>query len=135
MTAILRHKPTQMAGLSGRLPQAPVTLGNCLPRSSLTGIWCGSNGLIADQAYGAARDVIDEIEALQQEQDLALEEEFHFTYARMAFAAGLHEIAISSVNEYLLVAGRDADFYRDALELLDSAEEALRLAEVERRPG
>ena len=89
--------------------------------------------LIADQAYGAARDVIAEIEALQQEHDLALEEEFHFTYARMAFAAGLHETAISSVNEYLLAAGRDADFYRDALELLDSAEEALRLAEAERR--
>ena len=88
---------------------------------------------VADRAYGAARDVIDEIDALQQAHDLALEDEFHFTYARLAFAAGLHETAIDAVNEYLLAAGRDGDFYRDALELLDSAEVALRRAEAERR--
>ena len=89
--------------------------------------------LIADEAHGAARDVIDEINVLRQEHNLALEEEFHFTYARLAFAAGLHETALGSVNEYLLAAGRDGEFYRESLELLDSAEEALRRVEAERR--
>ena len=32
-------------GSSARLPKPSVTLGNCPLRSSLTGIWCGSNGL------------------------------------------------------------------------------------------
>ena len=89
--------------------------------------------LLADEAYGAARDVLNEINALQRAHDLALEEEFHFTYARLAFAVGLHQPAIEAVNDYLLAAGRDGEFYRDALELLDSAEVALRLAEAERR--
>ena len=88
---------------------------------------------VSDQAYGAARDAIDEIDALQQAHDLALEDEFHFTYARLAFAAGLHETAIDAANEYLLAAGRDGEFYRDALELLDSTEVALGRAEAERR--
>ena len=51
----------------------------------------------------------------------------------MALAAGLAESAIASVNEYLVTAGRDGDFYRQALELLDTAEETLRRAETERR--
>ena len=88
---------------------------------------------IADEDYGAVLDVINEIVALQEAHDLALEEEFHFTYAQLAFATGFHETAIDSVNEYLPVAGRDGELYRGALELLDSAEEVLWLAEAGRR--
>ena len=76
---------------------------------------------------------MNEIVALQREHALTLPAEFHFKYAQVAFAAGLAETAVSSLNEYLLTAGRDGDFYRDALDLLDSAEEAVRRADAERR--
>ena len=89
--------------------------------------------LLADDDYGAALAVMDEIVALQQQHDLLLPEEFHFRYAEVALAAGLAESALASVNEYLVTAGREGDFYRQALRLLDDAEETLRRAEAERR--
>ena len=89
--------------------------------------------LLADDDYGAALAVMDEIDALQQQHDILLPEEFPFTYAEVALAAGLAESAIASANEYLVTAGRDGTFYRQALELLDTAEETLRRAEAGRR--
>ena len=89
--------------------------------------------LLADDDYGAALTVMDEIIALQRQHDLVLPEKFHFQYAEVAFGAGLTEAAIASLNDYLVAAGRSGDFYRQALELLDTAEEALRRAEAERQ--
>ena len=89
--------------------------------------------LLADDDYGAALAVMDEIVALQRQHDLVLPEEFYFKYAEVAFGTGLTETAIASLNEYLVAAGRDGDFYRDALELLDAAEDTLRRAEAERQ--
>ena len=54
-------------------------------------------------------------------------------YVRVAFAAGRTERAIASLNEYLAASGREAGFYREALELLDSAEVSLRHEEEDRR--
>ena len=88
--------------------------------------------LVSSGDHGAARDVIRDITSLQQEHGLVLTDEFHFTYAKLAFASGMNVIAKESANRYLLAAGRDGDRYREALELLDSAEEALRQAEAER---
>ena len=134
-----------VAGESGRLEQAGTDGGGNRPAPQAGNVrqlppeilvdrhLVRIERLLADEAYDAARDVLNEINALQQAHNLALEEEFHFTYARLAFVAGLHETAIDAVNDYLLAAGRDGEFYRDALELLDSAEVALRLAETERR--
>jgi lipid-binding SYLF domain-containing protein/peptidoglycan hydrolase-like protein with peptidoglycan-binding domain len=89
--------------------------------------------LLARDDPRAAHDVMNEIVALQREHALALPPEFPFKYAQVAFAAGLAETAVASLNEYLLTAGRDGEFYREALELLDSAEEAVRRADAERR--
>ena len=89
--------------------------------------------LLARDDPRAAHDVMNEIVALQREHALALPPEFSFKYAQVAFAAGLAETAVASLNEYLLTAGRDGEFYREALELLDSAEEAVRRADAERR--
>ena len=89
--------------------------------------------LLAEDDHQAAHDVMNEIVALQREHALALPPEFPFKYAQVAFAAGLAETAVASLNEYLLTAGRDGEFYREALELLDSAEEAVRRADAERR--
>ena len=89
--------------------------------------------LLARDDYRAAHDVMNEIVALRREHALALAPDFSFQYAQVAFAAGLAETAVASLNEYLLTAGRDGAFYREALELLESAEEAIRRADAERR--
>ena len=49
--------------------------------------------------------------------------EFHFKYARVALLAGSNKAAIDSLNKYLAATGRDGEFYREALELLDEAEQ------------
>ena len=89
--------------------------------------------LLARDDHGAAHDVMNEVLALQREHEVALPAEFPFRYAQVAFAAGLPETAVTSLNDYLLAVGREGEFYRDALELLESAEEAVRLADAERR--
>ena len=53
----------------------------------------------------AALEVMDEILALRDEHGLVLENEFRFRHAQAAYAAGLTEAAIESLNEYLLAAG------------------------------
>ena len=69
-----------------------------------------------------ALEVMGEIVALQKEHGLTLPEEFHFKYAKVTLSAGLVQDAIDAVNKYLLGAGREGEFYREALELLDEAE-------------
>ena len=89
--------------------------------------------LLAEDNAEAAHAVMDQIVALQNVHGLALPDHFRFQYAQVAFGAGLIDAAITSLNEYLVAVGRTGQFYREALELLDSAEEALRREEVERR--
>ena len=96
--------------------------------------------LLADDDPEAALQAMNEVLALQDEHDLVLEDDFYFQHAQVAFAAGQTDRAIASLNEYLVTAGRPAAFYREALELLDSAEVRLlrgtddrRRAEVESR--
>ena len=76
---------------------------------------------------------MNEILALQEEHDLVLQDGFDFEYAQVAYAAGRTETAIASLNQYLAAAGREGEFYRDALELLDSAEVRLEREAAERR--
>ena len=85
--------------------------------------------LMAEEDYGAALEAMNEIVALQGEHNLTLPEEFHFKYAQAAFSAGSIPDALESVNQYLAEAGRDGEFYREALELLDEAERIQATAE------
>lgn len=89
--------------------------------------------LLSEDRPWAALAEMDKIVALQKEHDLTLPREFHFKYARVAFAAGRTETAIDSLNKYLVVAGREGEFYQEALELLDSAEEKFRRDEAQRK--
>jgi len=82
--------------------------------------------LLEEDNAPAALETMNEILSLQRAHGLALENDFHFRYARVAFAAGRTDTAIASLNDYLLAAGRNGEFYREALELLDSAEVTLR---------
>ena len=99
-----------------------------------------ANRLLGDGDPVAALEAMTEVLALQEEHDLVLQDDFNFQYAQVAYAAGRTETAIASLNQYLAAGRREAEFYREALELLDSAEVRLareaaerRQAEVERR--
>ena len=89
--------------------------------------------LLADGEPAAALEAMDEVLALQEEHDLVLEDGFDFRYAQVAYAAGRTQMAIASLNAYLVTAGREGEFYREALELLDSAEVRLEREAAERR--
>ena len=78
--------------------------------------------LISEQDYGGALDALNKIVALQSEHDLTLPDEFDFKYAQVALGAGLSEAALESVIKYLATAGRDGEFYREALELMNKAQ-------------
>ena len=69
-----------------------------------------------------ALETMGKIVALQKEHGVTLPEEFQFTYAKAALSAGLVQAAIDAVNQYLLEEGREGEFYREALELLEEAE-------------
>ena len=90
--------------------------------------------LMAGNDHEAALDMMDKIIALQREHDLTLPEAFHFKYAQAAFSAGLIPAALASVNRYLATAGREGKFYREALELLDEAEQ-IQTGSGAARPG
>ena len=81
--------------------------------------------LMAEKDHEAALEMMDRIIALQKEHNLTVPDEFHFKYAQIAFSAGAVKAALDSVNKYLAAAGREGRFYREALELLDEAEQNL----------
>ena len=64
-----------------------------------------------------ALEVMGKIVALQKEHGLTLPDEFYFKHGKVAFSAGSIQAAKESVNKYLTVAGRESNFYREALEL------------------
>ncbi len=88
--------------------------------------------LLAADDPAAAFEAMNEVLALQEEHDLELGNDFHFRYAQVAFTTGQTDTAIASLNQYLLAAGRAGEFYREALELLDSADMRLAGEEAER---
>ena len=88
---------------------------------------------IAEQDFLRAKTAMDTILELQAQHDLELPEQFSFRYAEVLDQLGLHDEAIKYVTEYLTVAGRDGKYYREALELLNSAEEMARQAQLERQ--
>ncbi len=96
--------------------------------------------LLGDGDLAAAFAAMNEVLALRRDHDLVLHDDFDFQYAQLAYAAGRTETAVASLNQYLAAGGREGEFYREALELLDSAEVRLereaadrRQAEAERR--
>lgn len=79
--------------------------------------------LVEEKEHESARDVLYKIVALQKEHGLTLPEEFHFRYAQVALSAGSLNVAKDSVEKYLKEAGREGQFYREVLELLDKLEQ------------
>ena len=81
--------------------------------------------LLGEKDHEGALEAMNKIIALQRENNLTLPDEFHFKYAQIAFSAGAVKAALDSVNKYLVTAGREGQFYREALALLDEAEQNL----------
>ena len=81
--------------------------------------------LIEEQETEEALEVIQEILALREEHGTELPPEFRFRRAQATFAAGTLEPAKESVTSYLMEAGRDGEFYEDALALLEEVERIL----------
>ena len=80
--------------------------------------------------YVAAFEVMEKVIALHKTHDLKLPDDFHFKYARVALAADSIRIAYDSVNLYLTTAGREGEFYKEALLLSLEAEEELEVPEI-----
>ena len=87
---------------------------------------------IDEQDFVGAKTAMDGILELQAQHDLEIPEQFSFRYAEVLGRLGLYDEAIEWVTQYLTLTGRDGEFYREALELLDSTEETSRRAQLER---
>ena len=72
---------------------------------------------IQQEDSDAALEVIWEILVLQEEHGIELPAEFYFRRAQATFAAATLESAKESVTSYLTAAGKDGEFYDDALVL------------------
>ena len=81
--------------------------------------------LMGGKDYGGALEALNKIVALQGKHNLSLPDEFHFKYAQVALLAGSFRLAFDAVKRYLEAAGQAGEFYREALELLDEAEQNL----------
>ena len=81
--------------------------------------------LSEEKKHEGALEAMDRIVVLQKAHDLTLPGDFPFHYAQTALAASAVQAAIDSANRYLLAAGREGKYYREALELLVKAERRL----------
>ena len=74
---------------------------------------------ITQKDHEGALKSLQKILDLQNDNGLTLPEAFHFKYAQVTFSVGRLGAALESLNQYLVAAGRDGEFYREALLLLD----------------
>ena len=75
--------------------------------------------------YWSAVSTLERILAVYEEHALAIPTDFWFRQAEVLQNAGLHKRAANASTRYLREAGREGDYYRKALEVLDAAENAL----------
>ena len=85
---------------------------------------------LQEQDFAGAKETMDLILELQQEQDLELPVEFFFRYAQGSEGAGMLEDAIEYATRYLTEAGRDGEHYVEALRLLNTLEAENRMREA-----
>ena len=77
---------------------------------------------IQEQDYAGAKESMDRILALRTEQGLEIPERFFFRYADVMERLRSYDAAKEYATEYLTLAGRDGEHYRQALTLLSAAE-------------
>ena len=79
--------------------------------------------LIEQEDYETAFDIIEEIVELYEEHNVEKPPELEYRYAQVAARTGSFQAALDAVDRYLAATGRDGEFYRDVLELLDRIEQ------------
>ena len=89
--------------------------------------------LLADGDRSGAQVALRRILDLQREHSLDLPAESRLALGELALGAGMPAVAIDSATDYLRIRGRGGDYYREALEMLDAAEETVRVADAARR--
>ena len=93
-------------------------------------IMLDSNLLRAEQSaregdHVGARAAMARISELQEEHDLVPSAEYHYRYARVWDAVEDWNRALASVVRYLELEGREGQYYRDALALMNNATAAI----------
>ena len=73
-----------------------------------------------------------QIAALQEEHDLETQPEYHYRYSAIWNALGAWERSRAAAVLYLQQTGRDGEYYREALELMNRATVSLEAAERDR---
>ena len=81
---------------------------------------------VAAGDYGAAIATFDRVLEVYRENRNQVPAEFWVNDARLAQGAGLHRRAEDSITRYLQMTGQDGEYYWQALELLDTAQERWR---------
>ena len=88
---------------------------------------------IEEQDFIGAKAAMDAILELRAQHDLEVPEQFFFRYAEVLERLGQYDEALEYVTEYLALAGQDGEYYREALELFNDAEETAAALEAARR--
>ena len=73
------------------------------------------------RALAAINNILD----LQNEYELDVLDDFHFRYAKAADSVDLPEQALEAVVRYLATAGRDGEYYVEALELMNTVQDEI----------
>ena len=87
--------------------------------------------LLEKKRYTNLLSIMEEIILLHKEHSLTLPNEFHFRYAQVAFSTGLFQTAVDAAKKYLATAGKKGTFYKEALGLLNKAEQAKQIIPIE----
>ena len=78
-----------------------------------------AESLAAGEDFDSALAIMNSIVDLQSKHEFTMTDAFHFNHAQVALSAGATEIAVDAVTKYLKNEGRQGEFYKDALALLD----------------
>ena len=105
------------------LAGAPATAQELPPEVRMDRYMVQVDRQVGNNQYAAALRTLDLVLELQETSGLELPESFWMKRAEVAMGAGDPREAIASVSRHLETAGRDADRYEEALELLDQAVE------------
>ena len=84
---------------------------------------------IEKQDFRAAKEAMDSILELQEQHGLELPEEFFFRHAQVLERVEQYDEAFEFATRYVTLAGRDGAHYHAALQVLNSAEAAMRRVE------
>ena len=110
-----------------------VVVGSQLPPDILLdGYLLRAEQAVRDEDRVGALRAMGQIAALQEEHDLATEPEYHYRYSAVWNALGSWERSRAAAILYLQETGRDGEYYRDALELMNRATVSLEAAERDR---